>query len=334
MSNGIPLERHWSSLIKRMKRRSRLYAGLTEARTVAIIEHEIRLQLQALAPHWSTLQPGNTAEEICAATLIYRLNDEARDHCQAFISDLAQIPEHSAAIRQAAILSQPLVTEDDTWTDLLTTPESATAHDWKTAMTLLLQQHQQEGVDHFSTMTSSHERLYALALAVRNGHSHAFEILSHLESDHPEHIWSAYWLCARPEACERILQAMETPNTAHHAALVWEMMSGQSLSWQPTVGSIDGQKQSKGPKLPEVSSAQDWWQQHQQMSLPLLHGKPLQTADLEVFLQQYCGQLTEPLWWFRQYQQQQYLPDMHQNWHLYRLQVLNQQPGEHSHAAR
>ncbi|AJQ97986.1 hypothetical protein [Gynuella sunshinyii] len=335
MSNGIPLERHWSSLIKRLKRRTRLYAGLTEARTAAILEHEIRLQLQALVPHWSALQPGTSAEEICAAILIYRLNDEARDHCQAFISDLPQTPEHTAAIRQATILSQPLATtEDDAWTDILTTPETTTGHDWKTAMTQLLQQHKFEAVDHFATMTSGHERLYALALAVRAGDAHAFETLSRLEAEHPEQIWSAYWLCARPDACERILHALETPHTAHQAAVVWEMMSGQTLSWQPTVGSIDGQKRSQGPKLPDPSTAQVWWQQHQQMPLPLLHGKPLQTAELEIFLQQYCGQITEPLWWLRQYQQQQYLPDMHQSWHLHRLQVLNPQSGEHAHAAR
>ena len=313
MSDGVPaLDRHWSTILKSYRHRHKLYNGLAEARPVAKLEHELRLHIQAVLPYWQQLSPGASAEEVFATLMVYQLTPEAQSAYQAFIAQLADQPEIIQAVADAHQLSrQWLGQEAETETSV-----------WQQALMQLLQHHQWDGLVEQISDQAECEQLFALALAARSGDSSVFNRLIDFEHTHPDSIFAAYWLSAQPAAYQRILAALETPHLAQQAATVWELLSGQTLIWAPTVGSLGGRKQVKGPQLPVIDTAQAWWQQQTSPQLPLVHGIPLAQTDLQLLLSTHCGRGAEPLWWHWQYQHRQYLPGINAGWHTERLAVL------------
>lgn len=174
----------------------------------------------------------------------------------------------------------------------------------------------------------------AYGLAANLGSGPALDWLTEQESRHPAWVMRAYGLAGTPEAIERLLVALSVPHLAAHAATPWQLMTGQTLDWEPAIGPAGGGKKA-GPKMPDDESAQRWWRQHSQESGAWVEGKAVTVEGITQALRLTCGAATQPLWWLWQFQQRRALPDLVGGWHSERLRNLglNHNREEGGHAA-
>lgn len=340
---------HWVNALRLYKRRNRLYSRLSEARAAATAEHLLLGHLACLSHHWHALEanPAKPAEIFtqlwaCLCSGNPDAHAKAHDQLAALLDSLSgqDAPELWEAIETAFNLAPPLKSAGADWSTIYELIEQFPAarsraletgflpcDDEAVAATkLLVEEHQAQPLLESGGFESdgSWNAIMALGLAAKLGDTTALARLVSLESHHPEQVVAAYWLASTQPALERLLDALSVPHLASNASQVWRQMTGQKLDLNPTLG-LAGQNKKSGPLMPDQEPALRWWQEHRGETGPWLDGQPVTVHGLQSWLTQYCGSVTQPVWWLLQFEQRRTMPNLVLSWHRYRVAQLRKE---------